>query len=272
MNVGSLFAGIGGFDLGLERAGFQVAWQVEIDPFCRAVLAKHWPHVARYNDVHFTSSALVEPVDLLCGGFPCQDLSIAGQQAGIDRGHRSGLWREFARLVGEFRPAFVVVENVAHTWRKWVPRVRSDLGSRGYASLPLHLRASDFGAPHERARCFVVAAAHAHSAVLRDESRWCLGPRGTARASVALDARSARDAADADGEGQLQPEGSEPGERGWPRDCGGWASEPDVARVVHGLPGRVDGRARRAREHALGNAIIPQAAEWIGRRLMEAQS
>src|SRR6185312_32662 len=108
MTVGSLFAGIGGFDLGFERAGFEIKWQVEIDPFCRAVLAKHWPDVRRYEDVR-TVGAELERVDVVCGGFPCQDISFAGDGAGLD-GERSGLWREFSRLIGELRPRYVVVE------------------------------------------------------------------------------------------------------------------------------------------------------------------
>ena len=103
LTVGSLFAGIGGFDLGLERAGFDIRWQVEIDPFCRAVLAKHWPQVKRYEDVRTVGAHNLERVDVVCGGFPCQDISDAGLRAGID-GKRSGLWSEMARLTGELRP------------------------------------------------------------------------------------------------------------------------------------------------------------------------
>ena len=111
MNVGSLFAGIGGFDLGFERAGMRVAWQVELDPYCRAVLARHFPDAARFEDVCEVGARNLAPVDLICGGFPCQDLSPAGRGAGID-GARSGLWAEFARIVRELRPRYVVVENV----------------------------------------------------------------------------------------------------------------------------------------------------------------
>lgn len=133
MRAGSLFSGIGGFDLGLERAGFEVAFQCDNDPFCNKVLAKHWPGVKRYDDVrnvgvgrtrdnlagqpHVTedSSASVEwgrgDVDLICGGFPCQDLSVAGKRAGLD-GARSGLWFEFHRILSELRPTVALIENV----------------------------------------------------------------------------------------------------------------------------------------------------------------
>src|SRR5690348_11422468 len=111
MTVGSLFAGIGGFDLAAERVGWEIKWQVEIDDYCTKVLEKHWPHVRRYRDIRTVGSEL-ERVDLVCGGFPCQDISFAGDGAGLD-GERSGLWRDFRRLVGELRPRYVVVENVA---------------------------------------------------------------------------------------------------------------------------------------------------------------
>lgn len=111
MKVGSLFSGIGGFDLGFERAGFEVAWQCEYDRHARAVLARHWPGVTCYEDVRELRGADIPPVDVLCGGFPCQDLSVAGRRAGL-AGERSGLWFEFHRLVAELRPAWVVIENV----------------------------------------------------------------------------------------------------------------------------------------------------------------
>ena len=113
MKFGSLFCGIGGFDLGLERAGMQCAWQVEIDPYAQKVLAKHWPDVRRHADVcTFPPEEGDWEVDVICGGFPCQDISYAGKGAGL-AGARSGLWYEFARIIGQLRPRYVVVENVA---------------------------------------------------------------------------------------------------------------------------------------------------------------
>src|SRR3990167_7965029 len=113
LTIGSVFSGIGGLELGIERAGLgPVLWQVEIDPFCRAVLSHHWPTAKRYEDVKTFTDDMVAPVDLICGGFPCTDISNAGKRAGID-GEHSGLWSEYARIVGLVRPRFVVVENVA---------------------------------------------------------------------------------------------------------------------------------------------------------------
>jgi DNA (cytosine-5)-methyltransferase 1 len=113
MRIGSLFSGIGGLELGLEWSGVgHTVWQVEREPFCRAVLAKHWPAAERFDDVRTVGKANLAPVDLICGGFPCQDVSSAGKGAGL-AGERSGLWREFARILGELQPGWVVVENVA---------------------------------------------------------------------------------------------------------------------------------------------------------------
>ena len=126
LRLGSLFSGIGGLELGLERTGMRTVFQVESNPYALAVLAKHWPDVPRFddvNDVHGVRDCprglldvlgcprCLPECDVLCGGFPCQDISHAGEGDGID-GARSGLWREFARLVRELRPSYVVVENV----------------------------------------------------------------------------------------------------------------------------------------------------------------
>ena len=102
MKVGSLFSGIGGFELGLERAGMKVVWQSEIDPYASAVLRKHWPDIPNHGDIRNIRAGAVERVDVLCGGFPCQDISNAGKGAGID-GERSGLWSEYARVIGELK-------------------------------------------------------------------------------------------------------------------------------------------------------------------------
>lgn len=156
MLIGSLFSGIGGLELGLEAAGLgRTIWQVEIDAWCRATLARHWPSAERLEDVCTAGKHNLRPVDLVCGGFPCQDVSSAGARAGL-AGSRSGLWRHFARIVSELLPEWVVVENVASGAKLWVDAVRSDLAELGYATLPIPVRADWLGAPYERARIFVV--------------------------------------------------------------------------------------------------------------------
>ena len=110
MTVGSLFAGIGGFDLGFRRAGFKISWQVEKDEWCRKVLAKHFPQTKRFGDIHETGKHNLSPVDVICGGFPCQPFSSAGKQGGTEDDRY--LWPEMLRVIREIRPTWVVAENV----------------------------------------------------------------------------------------------------------------------------------------------------------------
>ena len=155
---GSLFSGIGGLDLGLERAGMRCAWQVENNDFCQKVLAKHWPDVARHGDVRHVGKRNLAHVKLIAGGFPCQDISDAGQMAGIT-GERSGLWKEMHRVICELRPEWVLVENVSALTHRGIDVVLGDMAEARYDALWTCLRASDFGAPHIRERIFIVAHA-----------------------------------------------------------------------------------------------------------------
>jgi DNA (cytosine-5)-methyltransferase 1 len=184
LTIGSLFSGIGGLEMGLERAGLgPTRWQCEKDPDALAVLSWHWPHARRFRDVELLSRSHgescdggwdcscedpIEPVDIMCGGFPCQDLSAANvvSRPGL-KGDRSGLWRSFFGAVDYMRPSWVVVENVGSHWREWVPVVRRDLQRSGYASVPLALSPAELGYPHHRDRVFVVAYAHGHGEPLR---------------------------------------------------------------------------------------------------------
>lgn len=193
--IGSLFAGIGGLERGLEAAGLgPVLFQVEINAYCRAVLARHWPETKRHDDIRRVSQANLPRVRVLCGGFPCQDVSGAGLGAGIAEGTRSGLWYEYRRIVDELRPEFVVVENVASGKGRWLCEVRSDLHALGYHTRAYAISAAEVGAPHRRRRIFVVAD--------RDsDRRWPEG-EGTERARQSAgraqpDGRS-DDVADAD--------------------------------------------------------------------------
>lgn len=160
LTIGSLFSGIEGLGLGIEAAtGAHVLWQVEKEQFCREVLAKHYPDAIRYDDVCTVGSHNLAPVDVICGGFPCQDLSYAGKGAGL-AGERSGLWREYRRIVGELRPRYVFVENVSALLGRGLGTVLGDLSSLGYDAVWTTLRASDVGAPHRRERLFILANAN----------------------------------------------------------------------------------------------------------------
>ena len=267
MTIGSLFSGIGGLELGLERAGLgPILFQVENDPFCLSVLARHWPTVPRFTDVREVGSELPR-VDVLCGGFPCQDVSSAGKGAGLS-GERSGLWREFWRLVKALAPAWVVVENVASGARRWLPFVRRDLHMLGYRTRALALSAEDVGAPHLRRRVFVLAA-DPHRVSLRDESGWRGGPTGQGPDVPRHDGQEGNvahpgcEGLEERSEQQARAERQAAERGGVPDDP--WAVEPNVGRAAHGVPSRVD------RLRALGNAVVPQCAEAIGRVIVATE-
>jgi DNA (cytosine-5)-methyltransferase 1 len=279
MRVGSLFSGIGGFDLGLERAGMQVRWQCEIDEFCRGVLTKHWPGVPCYRDIRELNGATVQPVDVLCGGFPCQDISSAGKGAGIT-GSSSGLWFEYARLIRELRPRYVVVENVPMLRSRGLDRVLGTLAACGYDAEWDGIPARALGAPHQRDRIWIVAYPHdaegactpQRLALAHPERERLEGQQhgSTGQPELAEPRIGGRDVAYAPRRGRgAGPDValSESQGRTGPTDCGWWATEPDVGRVAHGIPARMD------RLRGLGNALIPQIAEWIGQRILayEAQ-
>jgi DNA (cytosine-5)-methyltransferase 1 len=238
--VGSLFSGIGGFDLGLENAGFKIAWQVEIDEYASRVLAKHWPHIPRYRDIRNCDWEHMRPVDVLCGGFPCQDLSFAGRRAGID-GERSGLWSEYVRAIRTLRPHYIIVENVPGLLTNaYMGRVLGDLAESGYDAEWDCLPASAFGAHHRRDRVWIVA----YPKGSRCEGDEILSPdSGSIRARVY--AQSIRSG----------------GFQKWE----GWATESRICRVADGIPNRTH------RLKALGNAIVPQIAEALGRMILEAE-
>lgn len=160
LRVGSLFSGAGLCDLGFAWAGLDHQWCCEIDPFCRAVLARHWPGTPIYNDVSGLKGAELPPVDVLCGGPPCQDVSCAGARAGIKQGTRSGLWHEYARLIKEIRPKYAIIENVRGLLSCGIEIVLQDLAAIGYDAEWEVLPAAAFGAPHHRERVFIVAYPH----------------------------------------------------------------------------------------------------------------
>jgi DNA (cytosine-5)-methyltransferase 1 len=238
MNVLDLFSGIGGFSLGLERAGMRTVAFCEIEPFQRAVLAKRWPGVPIHEDVRTLTANCLPRIDVICGGFPCQDISEAGKLGGIDA-ERSGLWREYARLIREVRPQFVIVENVADLLIRGIERVLGDLAALGMDAWWSCLRACDLGAPHIRDRVWIVAY-----------------PKGSeAGREAAADCHRKFEAARAH-------QGSQAGR--CVGDFGGkdWHPEPEICRVDDGIRSNVD------QVGAYGNAVIPQIPEIIGRAIM----
>jgi DNA (cytosine-5)-methyltransferase 1 len=315
LKVLSLFAGIGGFDLGLERAGgFKTVAFCEIDPFCRRVLAKHWPEVPCYHDVRELTAARIAAdgigVDVICGGFPCQDISEAGKGAGL-AGERSGLWSEIARLAGELRPQFLVVENVAALLARGLGTVLGDLAALGYDAEWHCIPAAAVGAPHRRDRIWIIAYLNADGRRFQEHGERDCGKarglgapqrghvdgfrenvadaeRGWGRQSpgqadearqplCAPIGKEGAPVAGSSGEAVAFPNGSRhegPGcelPRGRPvltgsalQDFQQWEVEPDVGRVADG----VSDWSHRIR--ALGNAVVPQIPEIIGRAILSA--
>ena len=236
LTVGSLFSGIGGFELGLERTGgFKTAWQCEKDEFCLKVLAKHWPDVKRFTDIkEMGIEENIPYVDVICGGFPCQPVSCAGKRKGAQ--DERWLWPEFYRIVCQVRPKWVLIENVpgllsADSGRLFAGILR-DLSSSGYDAEWNIVSAAFVGAPHLRKRVFIVA----HPPSIR-----CGG--GQMLSEAAWERWG------------LCPEGNNP-----------WSTEPNVGRVANGVRNRVD------RLRALGNAIVPPCSEYIGRCILEAEA
>ena len=287
----------------------EVKWQVEINAYARKVLAKQWPDVRRHDDIttfppkDWTADEL--RCDLICGGFPCQDISYAGKGAGLD-GERSRLFYDAIRVIREVGPRYVLLENVAALLTRGLDAVLGTLASLGFDAEWHCIPAAAVGAPHIRDRVFVLGYSNANSkstGALHDEAprlqthvahpeceRVRVQGRGSdaeAQGRVQGEARERQrlrpdagsiccDVADAD---KLHMEGQ------WPsrqqvahtrykerQSQGGgdgveqhWATEPDVGRVAHGVPARVD------RLRCLGNAVVPQVAQWIGRRIMASE-
>ncbi len=234
LTVGSLFAGIGGFDLGLERTGgFQIKWQVEIDEYCQRVLAKHWPNVKRYGDIRTVTN--VERVDVLCGGFPCQDISWAGFGGGLE-GERSGLFYELARLVPISGARILILENVPALLHRGMGEVLATLAELRFDAEWSCVSACSMGATHMRDRVFIVA----HSNSLK----WW--PR--VRDSFAYSFRALQEV-----------------------DSFESARTDALTRLANpsALYGDPDGVPfGHDRDRALGNSVYPAVVEWIGNQIL----
>ena len=237
MKVLDLFSGIGGFSLGLERAGMETVAFCEIDPFCRKVLNKHWPDIPIHEDIRTLDGEQYRgTVDVVCGGFPCQDISSAGTGAGID-GTRSGLWSDYARIIREVRPRYALIENSDELVSRGLQRVLSDLAQAGYDAEWQPISACSVGASHARERLWIVAY-----------------PNGLY------------------GEAGFWYSVAQKGWEIWPGDSctlsyiGAPLGLEDASALYGGaddVPHRVD------RLRALGNAVVPAIPEILGRAIME---
>ena len=303
MRVGHLFAGIDGIGLGLEPHGFDTAWFSEHEDAPSRVLAHHYPDVPNHGDITAIDWSKVEPVDVLTGGFPCQDISKAGRGAGIKEGTRSGLWFEYVRAIRALRPRLVIVENVSALLYRGLDVVLGDLHECGFDAEWSVLRASDVGAAHRRERLFVVAHVADRNGVGHVH-----GEPGVVTAEAGIDALrhaaaggdpAAADTSSPERRGpQLETVGPTPGSapehreragsatwgefwpavRRWERVLGRPAPEPvadgwmtaDFVEWHQGFPaGWTDILPRNQRLKALGNAVVPQVADVIGRWAVE---
>ena len=228
----SLFSGIGALDAAAEHSGFTTLAMVEKDPCCQEVLKRHWPEVPVYDDVSTFDARPFVGVDLVSGGFPCQDISAAKPgAAGID-GARSGLWRHMLRVVRECEPRFVFIENSPAARVRGIDRVFAELGDAGYTGGAFVVGAAHAGAPHFRARMFLVAHANGFpQCPNRGQGRQVRHPQRDRQAAQR-------------GRPQLGIE---------PRGIAWWNTEPGVCRVAPGLTKWVDNQLRM-----LGNACPPQ--------------
>jgi DNA (cytosine-5)-methyltransferase 1 len=295
MNFLSLFSGIGGFDLGAQWAGlkFDKHYYSDIDDYANKVFQLRFPEAIPLGDIcSIKGKDLPHGEWIIAGGFPCQDISVAGKGAGL-AGARSGLWYEYARLIGELRPRFAIMENVGALTHRGLDAVLGSLAEIGYDAEWQDIRASDVGAPHRRERIWIVAypdSEHGDRGAEpqqpasaggkpRDQPLWGGvagdvadtdeilrdGGGGTrdGRPEPSNGSQGVANADKARSQGQCQPCGTGKTQSRARRDyeCTGqnWAAEPDVGRVAHGVPARVD------RLKCLGNSIVPQIAELIFR-------
>ena len=270
LTVGSLFSGIGGLDLGLERAGMNVIWQSEIDPYACRVLKKHWPEVPNHGDIKQINWGDVVRPDVICGGYPCQPFSTAGKRNGTDDPRH--LWPWVREAISQLRPKYAILENVRGHVTLGLSAVLGDLASIGYDAEWQIVSAASVGAPHQRDRIIILAYPKSDrerrghfncpreiqerpqvqvkvggsSCIMADDDSKRDGINGSQRAAeqtrIFWGHNARREATNVS--------------RHW------WTTEPDVGRVAHGVPSRVD------RLKGLGNAVVPQVAELVGRMVV----
>lgn len=258
LRVLDLFSGIGGFSLGLERTGgFETVAFCEIEEFPRQILAKHWPKVKCYNDVRELSARQLSndgiTVDVITGGFPCQDISTAGKQAGITPDTRSGLWSEIVRLADETKPRFILLENVSAIRSKnRLATLAWDLASIGYDMVFDFIPAHAVGSPQERLRVWIVAypkeighRAWGATSNIFGKDEGSVGQMRTISFSTSEYQKNMAEGLRRKRENR-------------------WPSEPRVGRVADGVPNRVD------RVGALGNSVVPQIPEMIGNAILSS--
>jgi DNA (cytosine-5)-methyltransferase 1 len=272
LTVGSLFSGIGGLDLGLERAGMNVIWQFEIDPYCNKVLKKHWPEVTNHGNIKDIDWATVERPDVICGGYPCQPFSVAGQRNGTsDPRH---LWPWVKNAISTLRPTYAILENVRGHLTLGGLQVIGELAAIGYDAEWRVVSAAGMGAPHRRDRVIIVAypndsrSGTSKRTIDTNRSQKIKGQYNIAQSGVG---GCSTHLADTNGGRFYERDSQERRVSIFDQICSRefasqWQTEPNVGRVANGVSNRVD------RLKGLGNAVVPQVAEYIGHLVMAAHN
>jgi len=257
LTVGSLFSGIGGFDLGLERAGMKVIWQSEIDTFASRVLKKHWPNVPNLGDITKVDWTNIERPDVICGGYPCQPFSTAGKRGGANDPRH--LWPAMHNAIRVLRPRYALMENVRGHLSLGFNRVLGDLAEIGYDAEWQVIPAAAVGAPHKRDRVFIVA--YPNNAGMGTQRREVQRQKSSGQQKRQVVARYVFGRRGVANQGRQRHDQRE---RQKTNDFGQWWEvEPSVGRVADGVSDRVD------RLKGLGNAIVPQVAEFVGALVVE---
>jgi DNA (cytosine-5)-methyltransferase 1 len=271
MNILSLFSGIGGIDLGLESCGFKTVAFCEFDKDCTAILNKHWKDVPVFRDVkELTIKHLIDfKIDVMVGGFPCQDISFAGRQDGIINGERSSLWREFGRLINEVRPKYAIIENVEHLRKNGLGVVLADLTRIGYDAEWYTLTATGTcNLPHQRKRLFIIAypsSQRQHECIGKERHIQINKERKSQtlysnREGCELEFKPFR---------QILSKGFIDSYRA--TFSGRESSFSGVCRVTDGIPDRIYEKERKVRIKQLGNAVVPDIAKMIGLAIIERE-
>ena len=283
LKILDLFSGIGGFSLGLEATGgFETSAFCDIDPYCRKVLQQHWPNVPIFEDIKKLKGTDIGTVDIITGGYPCQPFSVAGKQKGVeDKRH---LWPEYFRLIKECRPTWVIGENVSGHIKLGLDSVISDLESEGYSTRTFSISASSIGANHKRERIWIVAhrkenvadaygvndaIGRVNRTIQETGGSGSIDERGSGTNANGFSQSSKNETLDS----TITNSNSKRQQEQWRTsttqtknksiECSSWwKTEPNVGRVVNGVPNRVD------RLKALGNSLIPQIPFYIGQTIL----
>lgn len=287
MKIGSLFSGIGGLELGFEAEGFETAWFCENEPYAKEILKKHFPKTPIYGDITKIDFEAVPKVDILTGGFPCQDISNAGKRAGIEGG-RSSLWKYYLKAIRILRPKFAVIENVSALTHRGLNVVLADIAKIGYDAEWYNISASSVGALHRRERIFIIAYMQSKrkrnmamewkqnkkksnierncNAVENPKCNRCIkGNRDNVNRGEEEEEDSdkfACSSTNVSNTSKKRLEGGQYQKRQFDKQ-GWWSTEPNVGRMANGVSSRVD------RIKCLGNAVVPQVSQVVAQAIKE---